>query len=85
METKISEIPQGWHLPRFTFGQQVQLMDGISGIIVGLEYAMQDSYLAQRIEHGWHYIIRVPQNYYAQFEDEEKRAKEADLKLVEQG
>lgn len=83
METKISEIPQGWHLPRFTFGQQVQLTDGISGTVVGLEYATKDSYLGQRISLGWHYVVRVSQNYYAWFGDEEKRVREADLQLVE--
>lgn len=55
-------IPKGWQYPRFTFGQRTE-----RGVIIGMKYYAEDTYLADEYGAGWRYILLPNKNN----EDEE--------------
>ncbi|MBW4566087.1 MAG: hypothetical protein KME32_34450 [Mojavia pulchra JT2-VF2] len=50
-------IPKGWEYPRFILGERTK-----QGIIVGLEYYAQDSFLAEEYGQGWRYALMPHKN-----------------------
>ncbi|BBD62939.1 hypothetical protein NIES2109_57890 (plasmid) [Nostoc sp. HK-01] len=60
-------IPQDWQYPRFSFGGRTQL-----GVIIGMKYYAEDTYLGNEYGVGWHYIMLADKNG----EDEEHRTEE---------
>jgi len=71
MEQTIS-IPPGWQYPLFGFGGRTQL-----GVIIGMKYYAEDTYLGNEYGVGWHYIMLANKNG----EDEEHRT-EDHIKLL---
>ncbi|MBD2458518.1 hypothetical protein H6G80_31190 [Nostoc sp. FACHB-87] len=66
MEPTIS-IPQDWQYPRFGFGGRTEL-----GVIIGLKYYAEDTYLANEYGAGWRYILLFDKHG----EDEEHRTED---------
>lgn len=56
MQPTIS-IPKNWEYPRFTFSDRIQ-----QGIIVGMEYYVKDSFLADKYDNGWRYSVTPHKN-----------------------
>ncbi|MBD2302564.1 hypothetical protein [Nostoc sp. FACHB-190] len=71
MQQTIS-IPQDWQYPRFGFGQRTEI-----GVIIGLKYYAEDTYLADEYGAGWRYILLLDKHG----EDEEHRT-EDEIKLL---
>lgn len=79
MEPTIS-IPQGWHYPRFTFGQRTE-----RGTVIGMKYYAQDTFLADEYGAGWRYILLLDKNTEDEethLEDEIKLLSSQELKTV---
>ncbi|MCC5640584.1 hypothetical protein LC593_33090 [Nostoc sp. CHAB 5844] len=66
MEPTIS-IPRDWQYPRFSFGGRTQL-----GVIIGMKYYAENTYLGNEYGTGWHYIMLADKNG----EDEEHRTED---------
>jgi hypothetical protein len=71
MQQTIS-IPQDWKYPRYGFGGRTKL-----GIIIGMKYYAEDTYLGNEFGEGWHYIMLADKLG----EDEEHRT-EDQVKLL---